>query len=760
MKNAYEFGRKCVLSGKGSLVAAIGSLACGAVPALALAATPEVAALEEIVVTAQLRKQNLQDVPLSVTAFSANALKDSGVIRLQDLVDSIPNLNYNTNGSIRATQITIRGIVSDANNIGVDQTVGVYVDGVYMARPTTINTGLYDLESVEVLRGPQGTLYGKNVIAGAIKFETKRPAEELGGEVAINYGNYDNLVVHGALNVPLVDDKLFLRVSAQSENRDGYLENRAGPDNNDANNENARLGLLFNPTPDLSLLLRADWARDRTHQGGTELAVVSPIYASGPFNVVPGSPFHIDNDPFDYVISDGPSAFQDRDLWGTSLELSWAVAGGELTSISAYREFEWNNYQSSDYSPFDIFGTGIDEDQKQFSQELRFSASLADRLEYVVGAYYLYQDLEAEATTYVGNNILSLPAFGGLPLGVFPGPSIGKLLPEVSNDSFAGFGQLQYELTDRVTLVGGLRYTYEKKSIDYSVDPDNLIVFPISPSVKSASMSENVVSPMASVSYRLTENVNSYITYSEGFKVGGFNAFDSDFANEDGSTPAFDPEYADNVELGIKSSLLDDRVRLNMAAFYTDYKDLQVVQRLEGDNGLFFYRTSNAAKAEIHGLEFELSALVTEGLQVNLAYGYSDAEYEDFVVDALTGIDYSGNTMVLSPEQNASFAAQYERPLAGGWDLLGRLEYSYMSSTYSDQNNTRELRNGAYSLVNARLGFESRDLGLRVTAWVNNALEEEYTKDKRYGSATFAPGSLDYNVGNPRTYGLEVSYSF
>ncbi len=760
MKNADKFGRKSVLSGKGRLLAGIGSLVCSAAPALALAATPEVAALEEIVVTAQLRKQNLQDVPLSVTAFSANALKDSGVIRLQDLVDFIPNLNYNTNGSIRATQITIRGIVSDANNIGVDQTVGVYVDGVYMARPTTINTGLYDLESVEVLRGPQGTLYGKNVIAGAIKFETRRPTEEFGGELAINYGNYDNVVLYGALNVPLVDDRLYLRVSAQSENRDGYLENRAGPDNNDADNENVRLGLLFNPNEDLSLLLRADWAKDRTHQGGTELAVVSPVYAGAPFNVVPGSPFYIDNDPFDYVISDSPSAFQDRDLWGTSLEVSWAVAGGELTSITAYREFEWNNYQSSDFSPFDIFGTGIDEDQKQYSQELRFSASLGERMEYVVGAYYLYQDLEAAATTYVGNNILSLPAFGGLPLGVFPGPSIGKLLPEVSNDSFAGFGQLQYELSDRLTLVGGLRYTYEKKSIDYSVDPDNLIVFPISPSVKSASMNENVVSPMASITYRLTENVNSYITYSEGFKVGGFNAFDSDFANEDGSTPAFEPEYADNIELGLKSSLLDDRVRFNAAAFYTDYKDLQVVQRLEDENGLFFYRTSNAAKAEIYGVEFELSARLTEGLQVNLMYGYSDAEYKDFVVDALTGVDYSGNSMVLAPEQNASLAAQYEYPLAGGWGLLGRLEYSYMSSTYSDQSNTRELRNDSYSLVNGRLGFENKDMGLRITAWVNNALEEEYTKDKRYGSGTFAPGALDYNVGNPRTYGLEVSYSF
>lgn len=752
-RNVRMLSRQRVLAGLGS------ALWCMA-PHVAMAAAEQPLALEEILVTAQLRTQNLQDVPLSVSAFSADYLEDSGVIRLEDLADFIPNMNYTTNGSIRATQITIRGIVSDANNVGVDQTVGVYVDGVYMGRPTTINSGIYDLESVEVLRGPQGTLYGKNVIAGAIKFETKRPQKEFGGEAALNYGNYDNRVLYGALNIPLIDDKLLLRVSAQSENRDGYIENKAGPDNNDANNENARFALLFNATDDLSLLWRADWARDRTHQGAAELKVVSPIYADAPFNVVPGTPYYVKDDAFDYKIADAPSSTQDRDLWGTSLEVSWALGGGELTSITAYRQYKWENYQTSDFSPFDIFGTGIDEKQKQYSQELRFSADIGDSMEYVVGAYYFYQDLNAEPTSYVGDDVFSLPAFGSQPLGSFPGPSIGKLLPNVNSDSYAVFGQLQYHLTDKIDLIGGLRYTNEQKSIDYSVEADNLIVFPIDPPTKTANMSENVVSPMASIIYSFNDEVNSYFTYSEGFKVGGFNAFDFDFANDDGSVPEFDPEYADNYEVGIKSSLLDDRVRLNVAAFYTDYKDLQVVQKLEGDNGLFFFRTSNAAKAEIYGFEMELSALVAEGLQVNFIYGYSKPEYKDFIADEQSGEDYSGNTMVLAPEQNAGIATQYQRPIASGWDFLGRVEYSYMSETYSDQANTRALRNGSYSVLNTRLSVENTELGLRITAWVNNALEEEYTKGRAFGSDTFSPGALQYVVGDPRTYGLELTYSF
>jgi len=743
------------------------AIAVGVIPALCTLASPLAMsaqnpslALEEILVTAQRRSENLQDVPISITAFSSDHLKDSGVSRFDALVDFIPNVNYNTNASIRATQITMRGIVSDANSIGVDQAAGVYVDGVYMGRPTTINTGLYDVERVEVLRGPQGTLYGKNVVAGAINFITRKPDQELSGDLSLTYGNFDNTIMYGALNAPLVEDRLFLRVSAQYEQRDGYLENLAGPDNNDADNQNARLGLLYQASDNLELLLRADWAKDRTNQGAGELAIVSPIFAQAPFNVTPGHPMYVPDDAFDYKIADARSSFQDRDVFGTSLEINWTIGGGVLTAISAYREFEWDNFQTSDGSPFDIFGTGILEDQEQFSQEIRFSSGVGDRFEYVVGAYYFDMDLYAEPTATVGIDALSVPAFGGAPLGSFPGPSISKLLPDINNESFAFFGQAHYQLTERLTVSAGLRYTNEEKSIVYSVLPDFVIVAPIDPAVKTASISEDVYTPMLSLSYRLSDTALGYFTYAEGFKAGGFNAFDFDFANDDGSVPEFDPEFANSYELGVKSDLMEGRLRLNAAVFFMDYQDLQVNQRLEDEDGFFFFRTSNAAEAEITGLEVELSAKVTEGLDINISYGYSDAEYKSFVVDEATGVDFSGNSLVLSPENTFGFTAQYVRPLANGWDLMGRLEYSYRDSSYSDQANTTILENNSRDLVNARLGFDNKDAGIRVIAWVRNAFEEEYTHGRGVGSGAFSPGALQYAVGDPRTYGIELSYSF
>ena len=278
----------------------------------------------------------------------------------------MPNLYIDTEDSLRSTDISIRGILSDPNNVDIEPAVGVYVDGVYMDRPTTINAGLFDLERVEVLRGPQGTIFGKNTIGGAIDFVSKKPTQQQELDVTADYGNYNDRRVQVVANTPIVNDVLAIRGAFQFERRDGYLTNLAGPDNNDANNVNGRISLAFTPVDSFNAIWRVDGSRDRTHDEASVIFVPSPLYAGPPFN----SPQNVTDNPFDRVIRDAPSPYENRDVIGTSLEANWILPAGTLTSLSAFRHFRWANYQSDDMTIFDIFGTGILENQHQYSEEL------------------------------------------------------------------------------------------------------------------------------------------------------------------------------------------------------------------------------------------------------------------------------------------------------------------------------------------------------------------------------------------------------
>ena len=509
-------------------------LGCGAVTATVPAhAQASTATLEEIVVTAQRRESNLQDVPVAVSAFSSEALAAAGVTRIENLANAVPNVFINTGTSIRATIISVRGISSNPNNPGVDPAVGVFVDGVYMGRPTTINSGLYDLERIEFLRGPQGTLYGKNTIAGAINFITRMPADELSGEVHVGYGNYDNVTAYAAVSGPLGDERLTARLSGNYQDRGGYLDNLyTRTELDDADEVGGRLALAFAATDDLKVVLHADMSRNRTHAGGQD------VLDNGAFT---GAPF-ADVSPFDRKVAYDRDNVGDRDQSGVSLHVDWDTAIGRLASITAYREFEWTNMGDNDLTVLNMLSTGISEDQQQFSQEFRLVSESGGPFEYVAGLYYEDQALDTVSRAIVGPD-----------LGVYPDEVIADIFADVESSGWAAYAQGTYKFTDQWSLSAGLRYSDEEKDVRHSQTGDPFqVLLPTYP-VSKHSRSDSETSPSASLNWRPNESVLAYLSYAHGFKAGGFNVFSM--------SPTNDAAYEPGAGRQLRDRRQDDAAR-------------------------------------------------------------------------------------------------------------------------------------------------------------------------------------------------------
>ena len=714
-------------------------------------------ALEEVIVTAEKRPENAQDVPISMSVIGSGVLGDGAVVRIADFAGLVPNLYININDSLRATDISIRGIVSDPNNIDVEPSVGVYVDGVYMARPTTINAGLFDLDRVEVLRGPQGTIFGKNTIAGAIDFVSKLPTQDEEFEVTAQYGNYNDRLVQFIVNSPIVSDVLAVRGAFQFERRDGFLENLAGPDNDDANNINGRISLLYTPTESFSAVLRMDGSRDRTHDEASAIFVPSPLFSGPPFNV----PQEVSSNPFDRVIRESPSPFENRDVLGISLETDWNVAGGTLTSLTAFRRFRWSNYSSEDASDFDIFGTGILEDEYQNSEELRFASNPSRPLTYVAGLYTDQQGENATAYAHVGTDVFSV---FGEPLDSNPTPGDGYIQLHTHDRSYAAFGQADYHFNSNWVLTGGYRYTQQFKLINqYLVaDPTGAFV----PNVPAATYSRTDIQPSynTSLKYLFTENSMAYLTFSHGFKAGGFNAFSFGLTQANGQIAEFAPEHINNYELGVKTTFDEDRVRLNADIFRMNYTDLQVSQNVQNSTGVIDYVTSNAARARSEGVELEVQARLTSELQAGLGYGYTDAIYTSYpgalppTATQPFGANFTGNTLPEAPKNSVSTTLDYTHHLSDQWNLIGRSEFIYRSNRFSDPNNTPALIAPEYSIANVRAGAASADGTFRIELWARNLFNRDYVIIRGYGSSAFSPGSIYESIGDPRTFGVSFTY--
>ncbi|WP_019528999.1 TonB-dependent receptor [Dasania marina] len=728
-------------------------------------------ALEEVVVTARKREESLQDVPIAVSAFGSDQLTAMGANETVDLVNRVPNMAYDGGGNA-LSGMGIRGIVTTTRNIGFESGMGAYIDQVYLGRPVAFNQPLADVAQVEVLRGPQGTLFGRNTIAGAINITTKKPNhEEFEGTAKATIGNFNTVNASLFMTGPLTDD-LAGKVSVYSQERDGSAKNYFnGKDINTEDKKGIRLGLNWDASEKLELSFNADYLEQKMDRFFSELNYTpdfpfSPPAFSGDLGTLTTDPYSGDAHP-NQSSQDGPT-FENREVGGASLHVNWMLDNGmAITSITAYRIADFDLGADDDSRPIagshSLFGDSSD----SFTQELRLESMDNEDYNWMVGFYYLDQTAEASRATSIAT-----PAFlvGATNVNGFTLAPIGAISSEseIDTQAVALFFNSNYHLNQDLTLSLGLRYTEESKEMDFRQVNST---FTSHPSLTTApDIDDEAISGNIALNYTLSDNSSAYVSASRGFKSGGFNPDIVPSADI-----GFDSETVWSYELGYKADLVDGRVRVNAALFFTDYEDLQVQRLAVTDVGVGF-AINNAKAAEIFGFEGEILALLTENLQVEASVGYIDSEYTDFdncggdinAIDNFNSNVFTGSTLpinvescngnqlTLAPELTASAAVQYTQGVFDG-ELTYRAEWGYKSETFAEPNNFERTQVDSRDVVNLRIGYLSGDQTWSVAAWGKNIGNDEY-EEFTWIIPSYNNVFSTYNIG--ATYGVDATYHF
>lgn len=730
--------------------------------------------LDEITVTARRRDENLQETPVAVTAITAATLQARGIDNLSQIADLAPNLSISNtaafSGSTSTAVIFLRGFGQTDFALTTEPGVGVYLDGIYAGRSIGSLLDLGDTERLEVLRGPQGTLFGKNAIGGALNVTINKPnfdAVEGFGEVTV--GRFGRADFRSVANLP-VNDSFALRANVGYLTRDGYAERiDAGDELAGRDTWVARLSALWEPTENLSVLFTADGSSTRGDSVATTLLGLADgvFIAPGATEPIPrGALFAIDatlppgSNPITFAEFGTDSVFQTRgtgpnftrdDIWGVSGTVQWQVADKvSLKSITAYRDVD-SEFGRDPYGlPFPTSSTLDEYRQQQFTQEIQVSGEhFSDRLKWVFGGFYLTED---------GRNLNTLPFVTPL-LPPFTGaPQDGQFTTlisggEVDNYSVAVFGEGTFSLTEQLSVTAGLRYSYEEKEFD-TTDFQFILEsgFALAPQ-QVQSVDYDDLSPRVSIEYRWTDDVMTYLSLSSGFKGGGFvqRVFPGSLIDPTFELAGYGPETAFVYEAGLKSEFLDNRVRFNAATFYTDYEDAQIVV-LRG----FTPFTVNGGEVEIIGFEMEFQAAVTDSLMLSGNLGFLDAEYKSVSPDA-TEVTLDSRLPYTSEWTLGSSASYIIEGIADVLDMEVRADWSYRSSFFTQSSNEPITRQDAYHLldISATLTHES---GWSVQAGARNALDEEYLI-----GATSSLNTLGFAEGNfapPRQWFLAVRKDF
>jgi iron complex outermembrane receptor protein len=684
--------------------------------------------LEEVVVMARKRAESLQDAPISITAFSADDLESRNINGLVDVARFTPNLIVQSNpgngSSTSAAAMYLRGVGQDDFAPTLEPGVGVYVDGVYLARTVGALLDIVDIEGLEVLRGPQGTLFGRNTIGGALSITTRKPEAEFGGLGELSIGTDQRLNARGALNLPLAET-LFARISLGSFAQDGYVKRTAdGRQLGSDDTLTGRIALRWDASDALEINLAVDGTRDREDGApyvitdiqydnlGSFVALNNVLATGDPVSCF--TPPELDNAACynqRYLLGRNRSGgtfsqFSDLDLWGVSLTADYSRGELDLKSISAYRDLRSEFARDADGSDLMIAHLYDQLTQQQLSQEFQALGTAADgRVSWIAGLYYFEES---------GDNLNRLEFR----------PAILKSGGAYQTRSWAVFSQATLDVTERLAFTLGLRYTEEEKEFtpDQSVLAVNVPPFilplppgtPLLPSTTER-ISADQWTPLLSASFDWTQGLMTYVSYSEGFKSGGFTQ--RVFPPEP-SIPTFEPEFVQVYELGFKWTAAGKRLRVNGAAFHTQYDDLQVLTANLTRVGPFI---ANAAGATIEGFELEIAAIPADAWQMQLGIGYLDPRYERIAENALEiSTDHrfrriSDWTLSGSISRDVALAASTLSP---------RLDWSYRSSFYNDAANTPQLRTGGYHLLNAGIAWQRDRNGLNVAASVENLLDE------------------------------------
>jgi iron complex outermembrane receptor protein len=750
--------------------------------------------LEEVVVSARKRAENLQQTPVSVSAFVAEELEQRQVTSTADIGNLVPNVQFDgvasESGGGASTQMSIRGIGQTDYVLTVEPGVAVYLDGVYISKSVGSLLNTVDLEQVEVLRGPQGTLFGRNTIGGAILLTSKRPGNEPEFSVEAATGSFNRADIKTVLSEP-VNDVLKMRFSGAYQSRDGYVDrvlpngDRTGATQGGTHDLSGRLTAVLDLSPSLSATLAVDGSRMRDESPGQVLvrADETAAFASLYNAFVPGGQCLPTagtarfSNPSCYnsqwvkpinsltTTNSGPNV-SDTNVWGSALTLDWDAGLARVKSIAAYRKVNLEVSQDITASPgyFNDIGQSIE--FEQLSEELQLSGkAFNQKLQYIVGLYGLH---EQGSQAFPVNLTLVQFLSGGL----------------IDNNSYAGFGQVTYNFTDRFGITGGLRYTDETRKFNpqqYIVGynartnvagfvnplagafgPPGQPLFPAGWYRRSGS----ATTPSLTLDFKLTSDLYSYFTYSEGFKGGGFvmryfpPVVPAPGTNPDSLVGYAKPETARLYELGIKSEWLEHRLRVNASVFRTDYKDLQITFNIDPDGagpiGAFVPVLANAGTARIQGVELETEFAATDWLRLNASGGYLDAKYLSFSTLAIQQLPSLPTELPNAPEftGNIGFVADFARNHTGRWFM--RCDYSYRSEQFKEFTNDPTLKQPAYGILNASLNYLSPDAHWSASLGGTNLTDKIYIVS---GVTNNGIGYSQAVVSRPREWFLRLKYS-
>ncbi|MEJ2604509.1 MAG: TonB-dependent receptor [Gammaproteobacteria bacterium] len=705
-------------------------------PALAQMATTSVAVgddsvLEEVIVTARRRSENLQDIADAITVFDRAAIEDASIQRMNDVAALTPNLRFSDDQEVGQSTITIRGVTQQR---GIGETpLAFVVDGVTVNNSLVTTQDLFDVEQIEVLRGPQGALYGRNSVAGAVNITTRGPTEDFEAYVETRAAEGDDYTLQAAISGPVLSDKVRGRLAIYSNDRDGQLRNEGLGEYVDFKDSTSVRGrLLIEPNQRLSLDLRYQHADQEAGSG-----YFMPGSADTEENRLPGDTFPYPLNNTTYTIQSNVVGVSDVGFSDYTAKLDYEFDAFTLTSITGWHDLESNNDQDLDQTNRDFLNIDVNDDQTQFSQELRLVSSAEEGLRWILGAYYSEQERDRSLATFL--NVSGFVNGGDWsPESAFFVPQPPAILNE-QYETRAVFGQASLDVTERIEVTVAGRFDDVRRENDTNNPAAN--------GVKEFSEFQ----PKLQVSYRLTDTVNLFATYAEGFRPGGFNTLANDPAVQ--FAPSFDSEHLDNYELGVKYGSADGRLIVNVAAFYIDYEDQQYfLFDPFGSQALI-----NAKKSEIVGGELEAVLRPLDGLTIALAYGFVDSEIED--IEAEPGLtvppsDVIGNEVPGAPVSSLNLTFEYLWPI-GSLQGFARLDAERRGKTYwsIDGRDVQE----AYEIYDVRLGL--RGSRWSVTLFAENATDEEWIE--YYVSRRFTSLRTDIAWPSPpRQVGLEAAYRF
>jgi iron complex outermembrane receptor protein len=741
---------------------------------------------QDVVVTARRVEEQAQDVPIPVSVVRGDLVSDAGAFNVNRLKEMIPTVQfYSTNP--RNSAINIRGLGAPfgLTNDGLEPGVGLYIDGVFYARPASATLDFLDVDQVEVLRGPQGTLFGKNTTAGAINVTTRKPSFTPSTDFEVNYGNLQFVQAKASITGPL-GGKFAGRLSFSGTQRDGTVFNVKTQQNvNNLNNLGVRGQLLFAPSDKIAITLAIDDTRQRPNGYTQVVAAVAPTlraanrqYAAiaAKLNYTPPS-----FNAFDRVTDIDTPLRSNQDLGGTSLNVDWKLGKGRLTSTTGWRYWNWDPSSDRDFLGLPITTiSAAPSKQRQWTQEVRYASTITPKADFVLGVFAFHQTINSdpffkqEQGSAAAAFLLAPSANASTP-GLLDGYGYNQTL-KYNNTSAAVFGQLQWSLTDRLRVLPGLRFNYDKKDADFSqqiygglqTTTPALVTLQqsiLAPQAYKADVSDNNVSGQITVAYKVAQAVNAYATYATGFKSVGLNlnGLPTDAAgNPVLSTATVKPEDVKNFEVGVKTTPFRG-VTANLTVFNTEIKDFQA-QVTNGAVGVVRGYLANAEKVRVRGAEFDSSARISRNLSLYAAAAYTDAKYVTFTgapppIEDTGGPaleDISGSDLPGVSKWAVSFGGEVTHPASffgRTGDVFGAFDTSYRSSFSSSASFSKFMVVDGYALLNARVGFRVAD-GWTFSVWSRNLLNKDY-----FDLLTAAAGNTGLIVGqpgDPRTFGVTL----